>query len=88
MTRLDRYTCEEAFRRMDDFLDRELSEAEVVLVRQHLETCTACAHEYAFEGTVLRDLKDKLRRVALPPDLAGRIAERLREARAPDESTG
>ena len=33
MTHLSRYTCEEAFRRLDDYLDRELSEQEMVPVR-------------------------------------------------------
>jgi anti-sigma factor (TIGR02949 family) len=58
---------------MDDYIDRELSPTEVERVRQHLETCVACANEYAFEGAVLRDLKAKLRHVAVPPDLRSRV---------------
>lgn len=73
MSPLDRYTCEEVFRRMDDYLDRELAPSEVDRVRAHLETCVACASEYRFEDTLLRDLKSKLRRVAVPSDLRSRI---------------
>jgi anti-sigma factor (TIGR02949 family) len=74
---LDRYSCEEAFRRMDDYLDRELSPPEVERVRRHLETCAACASEYRFEDAVLRDIRRKLRRVVVPHDLRSRIEQLL-----------
>lgn len=74
---LDRFTCEEVFRRMDVYLDRELAPREVNRVRAHLETCVACASEYHFEDRLLRDIKEKLRRVAVPRDLRSRIEERL-----------
>jgi hypothetical protein len=45
MTPLSRYTCEEAFRRLDDYLDRELSSDETELVREHLEVCAGGARE-------------------------------------------
>lgn len=78
MAPITRYTCEETFRRMDDFLDRELSAAEVALVREHLAVCEECTHEYAFERAVLDALREKLRRVAMPADLAQRVLPRLR----------
>ena len=73
MTRLDRYTCEEAFRRLDDFLDRELSPVEMTLVQEHLEICAGCASEFAFEASLLRGVRDKLRDVELPPELQARV---------------
>ena len=79
MSVLDRYRCEEAFRRMDDFLDRELAPHETALVRQHLETCAACAAEYAFEQHVLLTVKAKLRRVAIPPDLRAHLSRLISE---------
>ena len=82
----DRYTCEQVFRRIDDYLDRELAPPEVAQIRAHLETCTACAREYAFEEKVLQTVKAKLRRVALPPEVRQRIERRMvdaRDARAP-----
>jgi anti-sigma factor (TIGR02949 family) len=77
MPSLDRYRCEEVFRRMDEFLDRELASGEAALVREHLETCAACASEYAFEEHVLLTVKAKLRRVAIPPELRTRIEQSL-----------
>jgi anti-sigma factor (TIGR02949 family) len=77
MSPLDRYRCEEVFRRMDEFLDRELAAHEADLVREHLETCAACASEYAFEASVLRTVKAKLRRVEIPEALRARIERSL-----------
>lgn len=71
---------------MDDYLDRELAPPEVERVRAHLETCIACASEYRFEDTLLRDVKSKLRRVALPRELRTRIELALAQARAGGQS--
>lgn len=66
MTTPDRFTCEQVFQRINDYLDRELSADEMRLVREHLDTCAVCAREYAFEGSVLDELKAKLRRIDVP----------------------
>jgi anti-sigma factor (TIGR02949 family) len=73
MTPLNRYTCEEAFRRLDDYLDRELSADEMALVNEHLEICAGCAREFSFESSLLRGVRDKLRQIDLPPSLQARI---------------
>ena len=67
---------------MDDFLDRELRPGEVARVRAHLETCAACASEYAFEESVLLGVRAKLQRVAVPAELRERLTLRLAAARA------
>jgi Putative zinc-finger len=36
MAPIDRYTCEETIRRLDDYLDRELTPHEMQLVKEHL----------------------------------------------------
>jgi anti-sigma factor (TIGR02949 family) len=78
--RPDRLTCEELFRRLDDYLDRELSEDEARLVREHLETCVVCANEYTFEASMLRGVRDKLRRIKAPAGLLERISKRIAES--------
>ncbi|MFL5620856.1 MAG: anti-sigma factor family protein [Gemmatimonadaceae bacterium] len=85
MIRIDRYTCEEMVRRLDDFVDRELSPREMQLAREHIETCTACAQELAFAEAALRTIKDKLRRIAVPQDLMAHVAVLLSEAQAAEE---
>ncbi len=77
MSPLDRWSCEELFRRLDDYVDRELSAAESERVREHLETCAVCAAEYAFEASVLRNLRANLSRLAVPQDLMARISKRI-----------
>jgi anti-sigma factor (TIGR02949 family) len=77
---LDRMTCEAAFRRLDDFLDRPLSADEMRLVEEHLHICAACTREYAFEASVLAGVKRKLRAIAASPDLLARISAQLSRA--------
>jgi anti-sigma factor (TIGR02949 family) len=73
----DRYTCEEVFARLDDYLDRELAAEEMRLVREHLEACAICAGEYRFESGILEGVRGKLRRLAVPGDLMARISARI-----------
>ena len=82
MTHLSRFTCEEAFRRLDDYLDRELSAEEMELVRVHLEICAGCASEFTFEASTLRNVSAKMRQLDMPADLLERTMAALsREAR-------
>ena len=81
MTHLNRYTCEEAFRRLDDYLDRELSAEEMTLVHEHLDICAGCAREFTFESSVLRGVREKLRQIDLPDSLQARILAALGKAR-------
>jgi anti-sigma factor (TIGR02949 family) len=73
-------TCAEAFSRLDDYLDRELESEELAAVRAHLELCATCAGEFAVEREVLEAVREKLRRIAAPPDLLDRIGRRLKGA--------
>jgi anti-sigma factor (TIGR02949 family) len=84
MSHIDRYTCEEAFLRLDDYLDRELPQDEMECVQQHLETCAICASEYDFERTVIDDVRGKLRRIRAPRDLMSRISSLIASARGAD----
>jgi mycothiol system anti-sigma-R factor len=73
----DRFTCEEIFARLDDYLDRELTAEEMQLVKDHLATCAACASEHRFELGVLEGVREKLRRLSVPADLMARISARI-----------
>jgi anti-sigma factor (TIGR02949 family) len=80
--RLDRPTCEETFRRLDDYLDRRLSPEETRLIEEHLHLCDACSREFVFEASVIEAVREKLRRVAAPPDLIARISAQIQGERA------
>jgi anti-sigma factor (TIGR02949 family) len=77
MTRLDRTNCEEAFRLLNDFLDRRLREEEMKIIEEHLEICAWCAREFNLETSVLHGLKRKLRQLDAPPELLSRILSQL-----------
>jgi anti-sigma factor (TIGR02949 family) len=81
MAQIDRYTCEETIRRLDDYLDRELTPHEKQLVQEHLEVCALCASEYAFEASALEQLRDKLQRIPVPSDLMTKVSRALEGAR-------
>jgi anti-sigma factor (TIGR02949 family) len=74
---IDPLTCQDAVARLEDYLDRELNEEEMSQVRHHLEICAACAGHFRTEGTVLQQLRDKLRRIAVPGDLMARVQRKL-----------
>ena len=78
----DRYTCEEMFRRLDDFLDRELPPEQMLRVQQHLDGCAACAEEYAFEAEVLEEVRRKVRRITVPQPFLKRLADALTRERS------
>ncbi len=74
----DPMSCRQAFDRLDDFLDRELSGEETLQVRAHLEECERCAREFHFEERVLDGVRARLRRIKVPGDLAERIGRAIR----------
>jgi len=82
---VDRYTCEEVLRRLDDYIDRQLSIREMELAREHIETCAACAREYGFSASTLSTIKTKLRRIEVAPDFLDRVSLALAEAHAEEE---
>lgn len=82
-----RISCSEMVFRLDDFLDRTLSPAELELVEEHLLECLECARKFRFEGSLMDSLRERLSRIAAPESLIARIRERLesvsQEARRP-----
>jgi hypothetical protein len=85
MTDLTPLNCDEVFRRLDDWLDRELSADETLLVQDHLVVCAMCAEEYGFQQSMLHNMKQKLRRIEVSPDLLSRISAQLERHATPGE---
>ena len=82
MSAPDRFTCEDTFRRLDDYLDRALSTDELRMVREHLDLCEVCADEHRFEASLIDQIRQKLRRIAMPEDLRARVQDALARAAA------
>jgi len=88
MERPNKMTCEEVFRRLDDFVDRELSAEERQQVEEHLESCAVCAGEYRFEQSLIDELRAKLRRIQVPQRLRADITARLQREADKDSESG
>ena len=81
MSDLTPLTCEETFRRLDDYVDRALPAEERRRVEAHLADCVVCAREYRFEQSVIDHLRGALRRLDVPPDLFRKVAAQLDAAK-------
>jgi mycothiol system anti-sigma-R factor len=49
--------CQDAERRLHDYLDRELSAAELQVVAQHLDECPPCLDKFAVQEHLNRLVK-------------------------------
>lgn len=72
-----RISCSEVILRLDDYIDRALSPAELELVEEHLLECLKCAGKYRFEASLVQGIRDRLSRLAAPEGLLRSIHERL-----------
>jgi len=87
--------CRDCARALNAYLDRELSDEDVVQVRSHLEACGGCLHVYQFEESLRRLVKVRCRQQGAPEWLRERITvslamERIRQEqrRRPPEMRG
>lgn len=87
MNQLDRFNCEQVFKRLDDYLDRELTSQEMELVREHLEICAWCAGAYDFQAGVLKELKTRLQRVSVPDRLREKVFGALKKIQTEEPDT-
>jgi anti-sigma factor (TIGR02949 family) len=49
--------CEKCEEMMQDYLDRELTEAEMQQAESHLDTCSHCRRRYRFEVSLRRYIR-------------------------------
>jgi RNA polymerase sigma-70 factor (ECF subfamily) len=80
---LDPALCARAFAHIDDYVDRELTAAEMEMVRAHLELCALCSTEFSYEGHLIDAVRAKLRRIDVPPSVRTSVARRLKAGEAP-----
>jgi anti-sigma factor (TIGR02949 family) len=74
-------SCSEMVLRLDDYVDRTLSAAELEQVEAHLLECVTCARQFRFEVSLVDALRERLHHIAMPDDLMGRIRDRLESDR-------
>jgi mycothiol system anti-sigma-R factor len=75
--------CRECAQALNPYLDRELSDDDVIQVRGHLEACGGCLKMYQFEESLRRLVRVRCQEQGAPESLRQRITvslavERLR----------
>jgi len=69
--------CGDCERVLNPYLDRELSEEDVVQVREHLDACSGCLHHFEFEESVRRLVRVRCQEQTAPDSLRQRITVRF-----------
>jgi mycothiol system anti-sigma-R factor len=73
--------CGDCARALYPYIDRELSDEDVVQVRSHLEACAGCLHMFQFEESLRRLVRVRCQEQGAPDGLRARITIRLAEER-------
>jgi mycothiol system anti-sigma-R factor len=79
-------TCKTCLKALYPYLDRELSDEDIVQVRVHLDECTGCFHLFQFEDSLRRLVRVQCQGQQAPDALRVRIAARLAAERARGEA--
>jgi anti-sigma factor (TIGR02949 family) len=69
--------CTEIIRRLDEYVDRSLTPRERRQVEIHLGGCLECAAKFRFEVALVRSIRERLRRIDVPPHLFEMVVRRL-----------
>ena len=65
--------CEEALRRLAEWLDSELPALHARALEAHLDTCASCYSRAEFERRLKERMQAELGQVVLPPGLEDRV---------------
>jgi mycothiol system anti-sigma-R factor len=69
--------CRDCASALNPYLDRELSDEDLLQVRDHLEACGGCLHLFQFEESVRRLVRVRCQEQGAPESLRQRITLRL-----------
>ncbi|MBC7808657.1 MAG: zf-HC2 domain-containing protein [Akkermansiaceae bacterium] len=65
--------CQEAVKRLTDYLSNELEPTEAKIVQSHLAQCKGCFAKFHFEDALLRTIREKVEHVRAPQTLREKI---------------
>lgn len=74
----DYYSCEEAIKRLNDYLNHELQPEERTDVLKHLQICKPCLERFHFEEGLLASLRNRVARLAAPGKLRAKLGNIFR----------
>ena len=73
--------CIETVARLHLYIDRELSDEEIIIVQQHLETCQQCDCRFHFDITIKRLIHERCAVERAPDHLRERVLHLLHSSR-------
>jgi hypothetical protein len=77
-------SCREVYGSVFPYLDRELTPEQRVEVERHIAACPGCEEHFAFDGTVLRFVRQRVPRPMIQADLQDRLLARFKGRSAPE----
>lgn len=77
---MENCNCRDAAERLHQYLDRELSDDEQVVVRRHLEHCPECLKLFRFEENVLMLVGSRCRETTAPSSLRDKVKQLCQQA--------
>jgi len=80
--------CGDCARALNSYLDRELSDDDIVQVRHHLDACGGCLYLYQFEESLRRLVRVRCQEQGAPESLRMRVTMTLAIERQRQEQSG
>jgi hypothetical protein len=77
-------TCRDIYANVFPYLDRELTAEDHAVVERHIAACPGCEEHFAFDGTTLRFVRQRVPRPLIQSDLQERLLARFRGRPAPE----
>jgi anti-sigma factor (TIGR02949 family) len=65
--------CQEAVRKLNEYLNKELQPDEEERLHTHLSQCRECFSRFSFEDTLLKTIRDRVDQVRAPGYLREKI---------------
>jgi anti-sigma factor (TIGR02949 family) len=72
-------SCRDVYGKVFGYLDRELTPEERAEVERHIAGCPGCEEHFAFDGTVLHFIRQRVPRALCPPDVQDRLLAPFRQ---------
>ena len=80
--------CTDCQTALDAYIDRELTDDDIVQVRLHLDACRSCVHLYQFQESLRRLVRVRCLEQGAPESLRARISASLAVERMRLEQQG
>jgi hypothetical protein len=76
-------SCRDVYGSVFPYLDRELSADELAEVEHHIAACPGCEEHFAFDGMMVRFVRQRVPRAMMQTDLQERLLARFKGRPAP-----